>query len=166
MDIGRAAIWQRCTRQMTKRLVRGDSIPNSNRPWNRPILKTAPAADRLAYAEVIPTSLDVDSLGLGKGRRSFLKKRTKRLFWRCRGPLRRHKHLKKQKSFASFLQKRRPCLLPPPQSVRRQDGSVSRLVGITAAPRRRREFILTQDDAGSRWRQKVGTRNKALFLKK
>jgi hypothetical protein len=29
----------------------------------------------------------------------------------CRGPSRQHKHLKKQKSFASFLQKRRPSCL-------------------------------------------------------
>jgi hypothetical protein len=45
---------------------------------------------------------------------SFLKKRTKRLLLvAVADRLRRHKHLNLQKSFASFLQKRRPCFLSP-----------------------------------------------------
>jgi hypothetical protein len=50
--------------------------------------------------------------GPGPGKKVFFsEEKNQKTLPRCRGPCRRHKHLKNQKSFASFLQKRRPSLL-------------------------------------------------------
>jgi hypothetical protein len=46
-----------------------------------------------------------------EGSRSFLKKRNRKLLPVCAGPIRIKRSQNKQKSFASFLQKRRSCFL-------------------------------------------------------